>query len=173
MPQRKQGKPSKASLNWDQAAFESRCMATDDKQTLTGIWRQNVVPVVFKRERPQSLLIKLPFEENNMEWLRNGRHNKPVWSSQYHAWQVPQKWFEETIKQCVSKYARCYVVQCHRERQICAPACWSANGMHCECSCMGENHGTGHPGGRWYEIDETLAVSWEARKYAYRLVRAK
>jgi hypothetical protein len=45
--------------------------------------------------------------------------------------------------------------------------------LHCECSCMGEHHGSGHPGGRWYEVGESFAVSWGVQRYAVRLVRSK
>jgi hypothetical protein len=108
-----------------------------------------------------------------MEWLRNDKHHKPEWNSQYSAWEVPQAWFESVIKLCLRRYKKCYVIQLHRELQVCAPACWNAKGIDCECSCMGDNHGSGHPEGRWYEIDETLAVSWGVQKYACRLVSMK
>lgn len=38
---------------------------------------------------------------------------------------------------------------------------------------MGENHGGGKPAGRWYELDETFAVSWGVQRYAVRLLRSK
>ena len=136
---------------------------------LIRVWRQNVVPVVFRRARPQPLLAKVPYAQNNFEWLRDDQRNKPEWDAQYRAWKLPQAWFERTIRLCLRRYSKCYVVQLHREQQICASACWNAQGADCECSCMGENHGTGHPGGRWYEIDEALAVSWGVQRYACRL----
>lgn len=145
----------------------------DENKILREIWKQASIPVVFKRERPDSLLVKLPHDDNNMGWLRKSRNNKPVFNERLNAWEIPQAWFEDTVKRAIEKFDKCYVVQLYREKQICAPACWNAGGMHCECSCMGENHGTGHPDGRWYEIDETLAVSWGEKQYAYRLVRRK
>lgn len=144
-----------------------------DGQTLKTIWRQGAIPVVFRRNRPEPLLVKLPFAEGNIDWLRNENHRKPAWNSRYKAWEIPRAWFESTIRLCLPRYSKCYVVQLHREKQICAPVCWNAKGIDCECSCIGENHGSGHPDGRWYEIDETLAVSWGVQKYACRLIRAK
>ena len=141
-------------------------------EPLRRIWRQAAIPVVFRRARPLALLIKVPFAPGNMEWLRDDRRNKPDWNGQYKAWEVPQAWFEKIIRLCLRRYQNCYVVQLHREQQVCAPACWNAQGFDCECSCMGENHGSGHPDGRCYEVSETLAVSWGAQKYACRLVRA-
>lgn len=148
-------------------------IANERDDALRRIWRQTAVPVVFRRERPSPLLVKVPVASANREWLRDDRKNKPEWDDQYKAWQVPQAWFESIIRLCVRRYMSCYVIQLHREKQVCAPACWNAQGFDCECSCMGENHGTGHPAGRWYEIDETLAVSWGVQKYACRMVRAR
>ena len=141
-------------------------------ENLRAIWRQTKIPVIFRRERPSPLLARVPYARGNMEWLRDDGRNIPDWNQQYHAWELPQAWFEKTIKLCLRRYKRCYVIQLYREKQVCAPACWNAEGIHCECQCMGENHGSGHPGGRWYEIDETLAVSWGVQKYACRLIRA-
>jgi len=139
---------------------------------LREVWRQKKVPVVFRRERPLPLLVKVPYAVGNREWLRDDGRNIPDWDKQHEAWEIPQAWFEKTIKLCLRRYKACYVIQLHRERQVCAPACWNAEGIDCECSCMGENHGSGHPGGRWYEIGETLAVSWGVQRYACRLIRA-
>jgi hypothetical protein len=140
-------------------------------QHLAAIWRQKKIPVVFRRERPAPLLVKLPYAPNNRDWLRDDRHNIPDWNDQYKAWETPQAWFERNVRLCLRRYGACYVIQLYREKQVCAPACWNAQGIHCECTCMGENHGTGQPGGRWYEIDETLAVSWGVQRYSCRLVR--
>ena len=144
-----------------------------DSSTLKRIWRQGEIPVVFRRSRPEKLLIKLPDAPGNQRWLQGDKQNYPYWDDQYKAWKVPQAWFEYAIKLCSKRFKKCYVIQLHHELQKCAPACWRAQGIHCECSCMGDNHGTGHPEGRWYEIDETLAVSWGVRKYACRLISAK
>jgi hypothetical protein len=38
---------------------------------------------------------------------------------------------------------------------------------------MGENHGGGHPGGSWYEVSETFAVSWCVQRYSCRHLRVK
>ncbi len=143
------------------------------EQALAALWRQAVLPVVFRRARPSPLLVKIPYAAGNMDWLRNGQHRKPSWNSQYKAWELPQAWFESAIKLCLTRHKKCYVVQLHRDKQVCAPACWSAIGIDCECSCMGDNHGNVRPNGRWYEIDETLAVSWGVQKYACRLIRMK
>jgi hypothetical protein len=38
---------------------------------------------------------------------------------------------------------------------------------------MGMHDGDGHPGGRWYKVSETCAVSWGARKLYYKLLKLK
>ncbi len=126
---------------------------------LKAIWRQGQIPAIFKRAKPQPVLVRIPFAEGNQEWLRNDRRSKPKWNGQYKAWEIPTVWFDSVIKLALRRYREAYVIQLYRERQKCAPACWNAEGFHCECSCMGANHGGGHPGGNWYEVSETFAVS--------------
>jgi hypothetical protein len=140
---------------------------------LRKIWRQTAVPVVFRNSSPAKLLVKVPPTDRNLEWLRESRPRLPVYNLKYGAWETPRTWFEPVIRLCIGRYQRCYVIQLHQERQVCAPACWKAEGIDCECSCMGSNHGSGIPDGRWYEIDETLAVSWGIQKYACRLMSSK
>lgn len=42
------------------------------EQALAALWRQAVLPVVFRRARPSPLLVKIPYAVGNMDWLRNG-----------------------------------------------------------------------------------------------------
>lgn len=140
---------------------------------LKAIWRQGKVPVIFRRSRPLPILVRIPFAQGNQEWLRDDRRSKPKWNDQFKAWEIPVAWFDAVIKLCLRRYHSAYVVQLYRAQQKCAPACWNAEGFHCECSCMGENHGGGHPGGNWYEVSETCAVSWGEQRYSCRHLRTK
>lgn len=140
---------------------------------LKALWRQGDVPTIFKPSKPLPVLVKLPYAEGNLDWLRNDRRSKPKWSTKYKAWEIPAAWFDSVIRLTLRRYADAYVIQLYREQQKCAPACWNAEGFHCECSCMGENHGGGHPGGSWYEISETFAVSWGVQRYSCRHLRVK
>jgi len=36
---------------------------------------------------------------------------------------------------------------------------------------MGENHGTGIPGGIWYVISDSLAINWGEKQYSYKLIK--
>ncbi len=140
---------------------------------LRAIWRQSAIPVIYKQKRPQPVLVRVPYAANNYLWLRGDQQRKPAWNAQFKCWETPQSWFDYAIKLTLQKFGKVYVVQLHREQQKCAPACWDAKGFNCECSCMGANHGSGHPGGTWHEVSDTFAFSWGQRKYACRLVSAK
>ncbi len=140
---------------------------------LKDLWRQGKIPVIFKRNKPLPVLARIPFAEGNMEWLRDGRRLKPDWCAQFKAWEIPTAWFDSVIKLALRRHQEVYVIQLYREHQKCAPACWNAEGFHCECSCMGENHGGGHPGGNWYEVSETFAVSWGQQRYSCRHLKVK
>ena len=140
---------------------------------LKAMWRQGQIPTIVKRAKPQPVLIRVPFAEDNLEWLRDDRRTKPNWNSQFKAWEIPTVWFDSTIKLALIRYRQAYVIQLYRVQQKCAPACWNAAGFHCECSCMGENHGGGHPGGNWYEVSDTFAVSWGVQRYSCRHLRVK
>ncbi len=140
---------------------------------LADIWRHSKIPIVFRRSRPLTILVKLPYQKDNYEWLRNEEARKPEWNSQYKSWEVPQAWFERVTKLCLSRYKKCHVIQLRRETSICASKCWEAQGLHCECSCLGEMHGGGAPGGRWYELSETFAILYGVQKYSVRLLKSK
>lgn len=94
-----------------------------------------------------------------------------IWNQEKRYWIVPAAWYDKLVEKALKKFGRVYLIQVYRELQVCAPACWNARGYHCECSCMGANHGTGHPGGGWYELDETCALNWGIKTYACRLLK--
>lgn len=139
---------------------------------LRAIWVQSQIPVVFRQQRSEPLLVRLPFASDNNHWLRGNNRRKPEWNSSGKRWEVPVSWFDDLIRRLLKRYGKTYVIQLYREQQKCAPACWNAKGFHCECSCMGQNHGSGNPEGKWREISETFAFSWGERKYACRLIVA-
>ena len=140
-------------------------------QDLNRFWSQARLPVIFQRQRPAPLLVRLPYAVDNKIWLRDGQRNKPRWDKGHGAWEVPQAWFERIILLSFSRYQACYVIQLYREKEVCAAACWNAVGADCECSCMGANHGSGQPIGRWYEVSESFAVMWGVQRYSVRLLK--
>jgi len=138
---------------------------------LLQVWSQTAIPVVFHR-KSKPLLIRLPFARTNRDWLKGDHRNQPEWLSSLKCWETPKSWFEDVIRRGLQKYGRVYVIQPFSAQQKCAPACWNAVGAECECSCMGANHGSGDPAGKWHVVSETFAVRWETREYSCRLLTA-
>lgn len=148
----------------------SKVMKAGDPR-LREIWKQKEIPVIYRRGGKQPLMVHLPFGQDNRSWLKKDiRKKEPVWDGKFSCWHIPKTRFNELVKDTLVRYSRVYVIQPYREQEKCAPACWNAEGFECECSCMGENHGSGNPNGRWFVISETLAVSWQDREYGCRLI---
>lgn len=137
---------------------------------LKEIWRKANPPVVFRRGKSLPLLVRVPYAATNFEWLRGTKRHKPKWNERFKCWELPAAWYDDLARRMLRSYSAVYLIQLFREQQKCAPACWNAKGLDCECSCMGENHGSGHPGERWREVSETFAFEWGPRKYACRLL---
>jgi hypothetical protein len=141
-----------------------------ETQRAREIWKQKTVPVVFRPGGNRPLMVKFPFAPDNREWIRDGHRTKPHWDEHYKCWEVPRSWFEGVARRLLRRFGKVYIIQPFRLQEKCAPACWNATGIECECSCMGERHGSGHPPGRWYVVSETFAVTWGERRYACRLI---
>jgi len=137
---------------------------------LRKIWRQTKQPVIYRQQRPKPILVRLPYAIDNYAWVRGEQRRKPAWNKQYKCWETPNSWFDSLIKRALERFGRVYVIQLYKQQQKCAPACWNAEGFNCECSCMGENHGSGHPGGKWHEVSDTFAFNWGQHQYACRLI---
>lgn len=115
-------------------------------------------------------MIKVPYAEGNRAWLQGENLRRPDWDAKYKCWLTPVAWFEDVIRRALERFGAVYVIQQYRTLEKCAPACWRARGMHCECSCMGVNHGRDVREGKWYEISDTCAVQWGERQLACRLI---
>jgi hypothetical protein len=142
-----------------------------DDPELDRVWNQNSIPVIARGTSAAPLLIKLPYREDNKFWLRNNQRSRPEWFPELKAWRVPRKWFEDLLRRALDRFGNAYVIQPFRESEKCAPACWDAVGATCECSCMGEHHGSGNPFGRWHIVSETFAIRWGPRKFSCRLLK--
>jgi hypothetical protein len=144
---------------------------TSEEQRMLEIWKQYPIPVVFRPRGKQKLMLKIPYQYgSNFEWLRMDHRVRPVWNRQFKCWEVPRGWFEEIAARLLQRFSKLYVIQPYRTAEKCAPACWNALGLTCECSCMGEHHGSGQPPGKWHIVSETCAVSWHGRRYGSRLI---
>lgn len=141
-----------------------------DEDKLKVIWNQSQIPVVLRRGgKGQLLRIRLPYAEDSRHWLQDGRRNRPDWISSGRYWETPKAWFNDFVKQALSKYGKLYIIQPYREQEICAPACMNAVGHECQCSCMGANHGSGSDGS-WFEVSDTFATRWGRQHLACRLM---
>ena len=119
-----------------------------DQSTLSYVWNQKQIPVVLRRTgRGERLRVRLPFAENNRQWLQNGRRTQPEWIGGKEAyWDLPKAWFNDFVDRALERFGKVYIIQPYREKEICARACQEASGHECQCSCMGANHGTGNDG---------------------------
>ena len=141
------------------------------EERIKSIWRQNDVPVIYRRGGDNQLLVKLPYSSNNMEWLREDtKRKKPIWIDKYKCWETPKSWFNDLVDRLLIRFGKVYIIQPYREQEKCAPACWNAKGHECQCSCMGEHHGSGNPSDRWFIVSETFATRWHDRELACRLL---
>ena len=137
---------------------------------LLHIWGQKEIPVLYRPGSGKLLLVRLPYAVTNRPWLKGDHRNQPEWVAEHKCWQTPKAWFEDIVKRSLGKYRRIYVIQPFNTQEKCAPACWNALGAECECSCMGANHGSGNPSGKWHIVSETLAVQWGEKQYSCRLL---
>jgi hypothetical protein len=138
--------------------------------TLRSIWKQNKIPVLYTRGEGYPLLIRLPDGLATQHWLRGGRHHSPKWVPQFSCWETPRAWFDSLVQQLLRRFRFLYIIQPRRDQTTCARSCWEAKGDDCECKCLGEFHGKSRPGGRWFEVTETLAFQWGEKTLAYRLI---
>jgi hypothetical protein len=135
------------------------------------IWRQTAIPVIYRPGRGVPLKVKLPYAANNYVWLRDEHRNKPKWNEQFTCWELPSSWFEDVVRRSLARFGRVWVIQPHRAQETCAPACWRATGIECECACMGARHGSENPAGKWHIVSETFAVQWHDRQINCRLIK--
>jgi len=144
-------------------------MGAGDKNA-AAIWRQTKIPVIYRQGGSEPLMIRLPYAADNRTWVKGDHRRKPEWIAKFHCWETPKSWFDNVIARSLRKFGRVYVIQPHRVLEKCAPACWNAKGFECECSCMGANHGSQSPSGKWRVISDTFAVQWHDRQLACQLI---
>lgn len=145
-------------------------LSASEVERLSNIWRQSATPVLLRKGKGHRLMLKLPFAEDNYDWLRDNKRSKPNWNHQYKCWELPQAWFNDLIRHVLSRHYKLYLIQPYREQEICAPACWNAEGHECQCACMGANHGSQSLAGNWFTVSDAFATLWHDRKLACRLM---
>lgn len=141
---------------------------TSDK--LNRIWKQIRIPVIFRPGGNNDLKVKIPYAKDNRVWIKKGHRINPVWIRDKRHWTMPRSWFNDLVNKCLDRYGKVYVIQPYREQEKCAPACWNAKGHECNCSCMGENHGSQGAYSDWLVISDAFATRWGEKEYACRLL---
>lgn len=140
---------------------------------LKRVWEQKATPVVLRRDgKGEKLRVRLPYSDDNRNWVQNGRRISPVWSVRHECWELPKAWFNDLVTRALHRFGRIYVIQPYREQEKCSPKCLEATGHECQCSCMGANHGAGNDGS-WFEVTDTFATRWGERELACRLMRKR
>jgi len=141
-----------------------------DLKEASSIWNNGKISVVLRRGGSSSIRLRVPFDENNREWLKGGaRKRDPLWNKEKKYWELPASRFNEIVKMILNKYGEVYILQPYKEKEVCSPSCINAEGFECQCSCLGANHGSGNHHG-WYEVTEALAVRYGERKLGCRLL---
>jgi hypothetical protein len=153
-------------------------MDDEDGKRVRDAWNQRSIPIILRRSQGQ-LRLRVPVKSidglwigTTRAWLRSNRHHLPVWDYTSKHWEVPARWFNNLVEQLLKQYKLLYIIQPHREQEVCASQCWNAEGHDCQCSCLGENHGQGKMG-HWLEISDTFATRWGDTKMACRLMKIR
>jgi hypothetical protein len=90
--------------------------------TLSYVWKQRQIPVILRRTgRGEQLRVRLPFADDNRQWLHNGRRTAPEWIGGTNAyWELPKSWFNDFVDRALLRYGKVYIIQPYREQEICA-----------------------------------------------------
>lgn len=143
----------------------------DNIERIKAVWNQTQIPVIVRRGKGVPLLLRLPYREDNRSWIRNEKRNNPTWVKDKKHWECPKAWFNDLVERSLSTWGKLYIIQPHRHQEVCAPACWNAIGHECQCSCMGENHGSQSSTGGWFIVSDTFATKWHQTELACRLLK--
>jgi hypothetical protein len=148
-------------------------MSIQNLDKIRAVWSQKHIPVIYRKGKGFPLFFKTPYRDDNRVWLKDENRRRPKWVKDKQYWEIPKAWFNDIVNRALDRYGSLYIIQPHVAHEICARACWEAQGHECQCSCLGENHGSQNPDGRWFEVSETFAVKYEEKELACRLLQRK
>lgn len=145
-----------------------------ERARLKAAWNQRARPVVLRRQgEGEKTRARLPgpltYSPQHQGWIQNGRPIYPRWNWDERFWEFPKKWFNDFVERCLAAHGAIYIIQPFRDYEICARACMEAQGHECNCSCMGQHHGSGVQGA-WFEVSEAFAIHSSAPQLACRLL---
>jgi hypothetical protein len=131
------------------------------------IWNNGRIPTIAIPPTGK-LRIRVPFNTSNRAWLSIGRTD-PEWDKAGKFWTAPRSWLNRMSKHIADSYGQIYLIQSVRDVEKCAPACWTASGVDCDCPCLGSNHGCDNDDS-WFVVSESYACRWGERRYSCRLI---
>jgi len=141
------------------------------RNTGVQIWRNGRIPVVYRPGRREYLLARIPFTGESILWLAGEGKHRIEFNPRFKAWEIPPTRLNDIIKRCLNRFGETWLIQSYREFEKCAPACWNAEGFDCQCSCLGENHGSGRE--LEHIVSETFAFEWGGRRLSARHFKAR
>lgn len=142
-----------------------------DLQDLRALMLEAQVPVILNAEKGRgALYLRLPGGEKDQDFVWGGQASYPDWNPKSKIWQVSRSAMQEHAKRCLAKWGTCWIVQPYKEREVCAPACQHAQGLECDCSCMGLYHGQGAAAGKWHVVNDAFCVRWGETVFSARLI---
>jgi hypothetical protein len=127
------------------------------------LWEQKKLPLIYRPPEGR-LLVRLPYQGDNREWMREKGSQQPEYHKDGQYWITPRSWYDRLVRKSLARYGGVYTVRVVQKLSKCAPSCWKALGPDCHCSCNGEGHGKYVQDQRWNIINETLAVRWGPRR---------
>lgn len=137
-------------------------------QTVQQVWSNKGIPVIGVPHKRGEIRVRLPFSKANRAFLRVGQPI-PNWNKGDKCWELPRAHLNRIARRIIGVFGQCYIIQTRRDTEVCAPACWNAEGVDCECSCNGEHHGESNDAG-WFVVSDSFACRSGGREYAVRLI---
>ncbi len=141
------------------------------EKSVASIWGNRMIPVIGAPHRRGELRVRIPFSRTNRMFLRVGAI-WPSWNKRDKCWDLPRAHLDRVARRIVGVYGSVYVIQTRRDTETCAPACWNADGLECECACNGASHGSANDDG-WYVVSDSFACKSGDKHHAVRLLAEK
>ena len=143
----------------------------EEETELFKVWRQELVPVIYRGGKGFPLWVRLKDSHSNRQWLQESGRRDPEWDTDWFHWEVPKSWFNDLVERLLRRFGQLYIIQPYNEDEECCYACQNAIHHICECSCMGANHGSQNAGNKWFSVSEAFIASRKGRLLACRLMR--
>ena len=100
----------------------------------------------------------------NFEWIKTvcGKLTRPQYDKEKRRFMIARAHTDLVLEALLEEYSCVKVDHYGFAKTTCVEQCWNANPenfLQCECSCAGQNHGSGHPMGK--EVISGLSIQGE------------